>query len=35
VLNSEGKWTSTSASNVAQAILETGGNFVSIDEAEF
>ena len=35
VLNSEGKWTSTSASNVAQAILETGGNIVSIDEAEF
>ena len=35
VLNSEGKWTSTSASGVAQAILESGGNFVSIDEAEF
>ena len=35
VLNSEGKWTSTSASDVAQAILESGGNFISIDENEF
>ena len=35
VLNSEGKWTSTSASGVAQAILEAGGNFIDIDEAEF
>lgn len=35
VLNSEGKWTSTSAANVAQAILESGGNFVDVDTAEF
>jgi hypothetical protein len=33
--DANGKWTSTSASGVAQAILESGGNFVSIDEAEF
>ncbi len=35
VLNSEGKWTATSASNVAQTILESGGNFVQVDAAEF
>lgn len=35
VLNSAGKWTSTSASNVAETILASGGNFVSIDEQEF
>ena len=35
VLNSEGKWTSASASDVAQAILSAGGNFVTIDENEF
>ena len=35
VLNSEGKWTSVSASGVAQAILNTGGNFVTIDENQF
>ena len=35
VLNSEGKWTSISASDVAQTILEAGGNFVSIDENQF
>ena len=35
VLNSEGKWIATSASDVAQAILDTGGNFVHIDENEF
>ena len=35
VLNSEGKWISTSAANVAQDILETGGNFIDVDEAEF
>ena len=35
VLNSEGKWTSVSASNVAQTILEAGGSFVSIDQQEF
>ena len=35
VLNSEGKWTSTSASSVAQTILESGGNFVSIDDKQF
>jgi len=35
VLNSEGKWTSVSASEVAQAILSAGGNFVTVDENEF
>ena len=35
VLNSEGKWTSVSASAVAATILESGGNFVSIDENQF
>ena len=35
VLNSAGKWTSTSASDVAETILASGGNFVSIDEQEF
>ena len=35
VLNSEGKWASISASDVAQAILSSGGNFVDIDENEF
>ena len=35
VLNSEGKWTSVSASGVAQAILSAGGNFVTIDENQF
>ena len=35
VLNSEGKWTSISAANVAQTILEAGGNFVDIDEQQF
>ena len=35
VLNSEGKWTSISAANVAQAIVEAGGNFVDIDENQF
>lgn len=35
VLNSDGKWTSVGASDVAQSILDAGGNFVSIDEKEF
>ena len=35
VLNSDGKWVATSASDVAQTILEAGGNFISIDENEF
>ena len=35
VLNSEGKWTSISAADVAQAILSAGGNFVDIDENQF
>lgn len=35
VLNAEGKWTSVSASGVAQAILDAGGNFISIDQQEF
>ena len=35
VLNSEGKWTSTSASGVAEAILSAGGQFIEIDEDEF
>ena len=35
VLNSDGNWVATSASNVAQAILEAGGNFISIDQNEF
>lgn len=35
VLNSEGKWTSISAADVAQTILSAGGNFVSIDENQF
>lgn len=35
VLNSDGKWVATSASNVAQTILEAGGNFISVDEKEF
>ena len=35
VLNSEGKWTSVSAADVAEAILNAGGNFVSIDTNEF
>ncbi len=35
VLNSEGKWSSVSAANVAETILNAGGNFVTIDEQEF
>ena len=35
VLNSDGNWVATSASDVAQTILEGGGNFVSIDTQEF
>lgn len=35
VLNSEGKWTSISAANVAQTILDAGGSFIDIDEQEF
>ena len=35
VLNSEGKWTSTSATGVAQAILSAGGQFIEIDTNEF
>jgi hypothetical protein len=35
VLNSDGKWASVSASEVAQTILNTGNNFVTIDENEF
>lgn len=35
VLNSDGDWVATSASDIAQTILEAGGNFVSIDENEF
>lgn len=35
VLNSEGKWTSVSAADVAQTIISAGGNFVTIDEQEF
>lgn len=35
VLNSDGKWVATSASDVAQTILEAGGNFISVDNNEF
>ena len=35
VLNSEGKWTSISASGVASAILEAGGSFIDIDTNQF
>lgn len=35
ISNSEGKWVPVSASEVAQLIMESGGNFVSIDENEF
>ena len=35
VLNSDGNWVATSASDVAQTILEAGGSFISIDENEF
>lgn len=35
VLNSEGKWINTSAQDVAESIIATGGNFVTIDENEF
>lgn len=35
VLNSEGKWVSTSASGVAEAILSAGGQLVTVDENEF
>lgn len=35
VLNSDGNWIATSASDIAQTILEAGGNFVTIDEQEF
>lgn len=34
-LNSEGKWINIAASDVANAILATGGSFISIDENEF
>ena len=34
-LNSEGKWINIAASDVADAILATGGSFISIDENEF
>lgn len=35
VSNSEGKWVPVAASEVAQLILESNGNFVTIDENEF
>lgn len=35
VLNSDGNWVATSASDVAQTILEAGGNFISVDDKEF
>ena len=35
VLNSEGKWTAISANDVAQTIINGGGNFVIIDDNEF
>lgn len=35
VLNSEGKWVATSATDVAASILEAGGNFIEIDNKEF
>lgn len=35
VLNSEGKWTAVEAADVAEAIMSSGGNFVSVDENEF
>ena len=35
VLNSEGKWTAVAAADVAEAIMSSGGNFVSVDENEF
>ncbi len=35
VLNSEGKWIPVSASDVAQTLIETGGNFIDIDDNQF
>ena len=35
VLNSDGNWVATSAADIAQTILEAGGNFITIDENEF
>lgn len=35
ISNSEGKWIPVAASEVAQLIVESGGNFISIDENEF
>lgn len=35
VLNSDGNWVATSATDIAQTILEAGGNFVEVDEDEF
>lgn len=35
VLNSDGNWVATSAADVAQTILESGGNFISVDTQEF
>lgn len=35
VLSSEGKWVPVSASDVAQTIIEAGGNFIDIDENQF
>ena len=35
VLNSDGDWVATSAADIAQTILEAGGNFVTVDENEF
>lgn len=35
VLNSDGNWVATSASDIAQTILEAGGQFIDIDENEF
>ena len=35
VLNSDGNWVATSASDIAQTILEAGGSFINIDENEF
>lgn len=35
VLNSEGKWTATSAASVASIILDAGGTFIDIDTNEF
>ena len=35
VLNSDGKWVATSASDIAATILAAGGQFIDVDENEF